>query len=96
MGPRQVRPLRERAIQLADTKLRVDSEELGVGTEIDAEDLLGLESSDTNWDIQGEVRLGDKHQLFGAYTDFVRENSRRIEREITNRYEGRTAKQGDW
>lgn len=66
-----------------DTKLRVDSEELGVGTEIDAEDLLGLDSEDTNWDVQGEIRLGRKHVLSAAYVDFIRENSRRIDRDIT-------------
>ena len=66
-----------------DTKLRVDSEELGVGTEIDAEDIFGLDSEDTNWDIQGEIRLGRKHVLSAAYADFIRENSRRIDRDIT-------------
>lgn len=66
-----------------DTKFRVDSEELGVGTEIDAEDFLGLDTEDTNWDIQGEIRLGRNHVLSGQYADFVREHSRVIDREIT-------------
>ena len=66
-----------------DTKLRVDSDELGLGTEIDAEDLFGLDSETTNWDLEGEIRLGRKHVLSAAYADFVRDNSRRIDRDIT-------------
>ena len=66
-----------------DTKFRVDSDELGVGTEVDAEDFLGLDSEDTNWDVQGEIRLGRNHVFSGQYADYVRENSRVIDREIT-------------
>lgn len=65
-----------------DTKLRVDSELLGVGTEVDAEDFLGLDTDDNNYDITAELRFARKHRLAGSYSNFNRDQSREIDREI--------------
>jgi hypothetical protein len=51
-----------------DTTARVDSEELGRGTEIDFENDTGLERNDTELVIGGYYRVGRRHRIdFGAF-----------------------------
>lgn len=55
-----------------NTSLRVDSEELGIGTEIDLEDDLGFDSSKFDFRGFGYYRLGKRHRITFGYFSLAR------------------------
>lgn len=61
-----------------DTELRFDSERLGVGTVLDPENTLGIDSEDTTYRIDAFWRFGStrRHQLELHYYNADREGSR--------------------
>jgi hypothetical protein len=65
-----------------DTNIRVDSSELGQGTEFGFERDLGLDATDSLARYEAAVRIGDRHRLSLTYFDATREKSARIERRI--------------
>jgi len=65
-----------------DTNIRVDSRELGQGTEFGFERDLGLDSTDSLARYEAAVRIGDRHRLSLTYFDAAREKSARIQRTI--------------
>jgi hypothetical protein len=70
-----------------DTAVRVDSETLGTGTEIDLEDDTGLDRDKTDLMLDGYLRLGRRHRInFGARF-LSRGTSIRIDEEIRFRDE---------
>lgn len=65
-----------------DTTIRVDSRELGQGTEFGFERDLGLDSTDSLVRFDAAARIGDRHRLSLTYFDATRSESSRIERRI--------------
>lgn len=65
-----------------DTNIRVDSVELGRGTEFGFERDLGLDSADSLARYEAAVRIGDRHRLSITYFDATREKTARIRRAI--------------
>ena len=65
-----------------NTTLRLDSEELGIGTEINLEDDLGLESERGDFRLQGFYRFNPRHRIQFGYTRWKRDAERVIDREI--------------
>jgi hypothetical protein len=65
-----------------NTTLRLDSDELGIGTEIDMEDHLGLESERGDFRLQGFYRFNPRHRIQFGYTRWKRTAERVIEEEI--------------
>ncbi|MGI9238171.1 MAG: hypothetical protein ACR2QZ_12285 [Woeseiaceae bacterium] len=65
-----------------DTKGRVDSETLGLGTVIDAEDDLGLDSSDTVARLDGYYRFNPRHRIDFSIFDLSRDATGTIDQSI--------------
>ncbi len=65
-----------------DTDTRLDSETLGKGTEIDFENDLGLDSSDSVVRIDGHYRFSQKHRVNFSVFDLSRDSSATIQRDI--------------
>jgi len=65
-----------------DTKGRVDSETLGLGTVIDAEDDLGLDSSDTVARLDAYYRFSARHRLDFSIFDLSRDATATIDEPI--------------
>lgn len=65
-----------------NTNTQLDSESLGKGTEIDFEDDLGLDSSDTVFRLDGHYRFNQKHRLNFSVFDLSRDSSAAIQRDI--------------
>ena len=65
-----------------NTQLRVDSEELGVGTEIDLEDDLGFSTRKFDFRGGGYWRLGVRHRITFGYFSLARNSTKVIEEEI--------------
>jgi hypothetical protein len=65
-----------------DTNTQLNSETLGKGTEIDFEEDLGLDSSDTVFRLDGHYRFNQKHRLNFSVFDLSRDSSATIQRDI--------------
>lgn len=65
-----------------NTATRLDSDALGPGTDLDLEDDLGLETSQTVFRVDAYVRLGERHRLDFSYFDLSRDASKTIVRQI--------------
>jgi hypothetical protein len=65
-----------------DTNVRVDSRELGQGTDFSFERDLGLDSSDSLARYEAAVRIADRHRFSVTWFDATREKSARIQRTI--------------
>ena len=65
-----------------NTTMRLDSEELGIGTEVDLEDDLGLESDRGDFRLRGFYRFNPRHSIQFGYTRWERTAERVIDREI--------------
>jgi hypothetical protein len=65
-----------------NSQLRLDSEELGIGTTIDMEDDLGLDSNRGDFRFQGYYRFNPRHRIQLGYTRWKRTAERVIDREI--------------
>lgn len=65
-----------------NTTLRVDSETLGTGTEIDLEDDFDTDTSTFVGRIDANWRMGKKHELDFSIFDLSREGTRVIDRDI--------------
>jgi hypothetical protein len=68
---------------ILNTKIRIDSERLGVGTELDAEDDLGLEKTKLQPRASFRWRPGRKHELEGGFQFAERSAEKQLERTIT-------------
>jgi hypothetical protein len=66
----------------ADSAIRLDSEGLDLGTEIDFEDDLGFDDSEVLPSLGLELQLGRRHRLMASWQDLDRESSTRIVRDI--------------
>jgi hypothetical protein len=64
------------------TRLRLDSETLGVGTELELEDDLAVDDKTGVARLDGVVRFGGRHAFAMSYYDITREGTRNISREI--------------
>ncbi len=69
-------------LQSFETTLRLDSETLGKGTEINLENDLGLLDGQDNFRIDGTLRMADKHRLDFGYVSWNRHNTRVIDEEL--------------
>jgi hypothetical protein len=69
-------------LQAFETTLRLDSETLGRGTEIDLESDLGLMKDQDNFRLDGAFRMGRKHRIEFGYVSWNRSNSHVIDEEI--------------
>ncbi len=58
-----------------DTNIRLDSDRLGIGTEINLEDDLGLDEAATSIDLKFEWQVARRHRLFVSYLDLSRSDS---------------------
>lgn len=56
-----------------DTKLRVDNNTIGTGTEVDLENDLGFSESETTFWLGGYWRFAAKHRLIAGYFQFDRD-----------------------
>ena len=65
-----------------DTKTRIDSPTLGIGTEIDFEEDLGLESDDSVFRLDGHFDIAARHKLLFSAYDLSRRSSKVINEEI--------------
>lgn len=65
-----------------NTTLRVDSEDLGVGTEIDLEEDLGFSSKKFDFRGFGYYRLGKRHRITFGYFSLVRNSAATIDTTI--------------
>ncbi len=65
-----------------DTNLRVDSDELGLGTEIDLENDLGFNTRKLDFRGLGYYRLGKRHRITFGYFSMSRNSSKTIDRDI--------------
>jgi hypothetical protein len=65
-----------------DTNLRVDSEELGIGTEIDLEKDLGFNNRKLDFRGLGYYRLGRRHRLTFGYFTMSRNSTATIDEDI--------------
>ena len=64
------------------TRLRLDSETLGVGTELELEDDLAVDDSTGVARLDGVLRFGRRHAFTMSYYDITREGTRSISRTI--------------
>jgi opacity protein-like surface antigen len=64
------------------TTARLDSETLGVGPEIDFEDLLGFDADTRNARLDAFIRLGKRHQIRLGYISLSRTATLNINEEI--------------
>lgn len=64
------------------TTARLDSETLGLGTEIDVERVLGLDADTRNGRLDGYLRLGRRHQLRLGYVSLGRTASVTLQDQI--------------
>jgi hypothetical protein len=64
------------------TRLRIDSETLGTGTEFELEDELAVEDSTRVGRLDGVLRFGRRHALAMSYYDITRQGTRNIAKEI--------------
>jgi hypothetical protein len=64
------------------TRVRIDSETLGIGTEVELEDELAVEDSTGVGRLDGVLRFGRRHALAMSYYDITREGTRSIVRDI--------------
>jgi hypothetical protein len=69
-------------LEAFETTVRLDSETLGRGTEIDFENDLGLKKDQNNFRLDGTFRLARKHRIEFGYTSWSRDNRRIIDTEI--------------
>lgn len=65
-----------------DTKVRLDSTVLGVGTEIDLEDDLGFDDSGSELRLEGAYLIGHRHQLRLGYFRMPRDAATTIRFDI--------------
>ena len=65
-----------------DTNIRVDSDTLGVGTEIDLEDDTNLDRNKTEANLSGHISFGRRHRLEYGAVLFRRSASTTIDRQI--------------
>jgi hypothetical protein len=65
-----------------DTNTQLNSDTLGPGTEIDFEDDLGLDSSDSVFRLDGHYRFNEKHRVNFSIFDLSRDSSATIQRDI--------------
>ena len=65
-----------------DTNIRVDSDTLGVGTEIDLEDDINLDRNKTEANLSGHISFGRRHRLEYGAVLFRRSASTTIDRQI--------------
>ncbi len=65
-----------------ETDTQLNSDTLGSGTEIDFEDDLGLESSDSVFRLDGHYRFNEKHRVNFSIFDLSRDSSATIQRDI--------------
>jgi hypothetical protein len=65
-----------------DTNTQLNSETLGKGTEIDFEEDLGLDSSDTVFRLDSHYRFNQKHRLNFSVFDLSRDSSATTQRDI--------------
>ncbi len=68
---------------ILNTSIRIDSERLGVGTELDAEDDLGLEETEIQPRAAFRWRPGRKHELEGGFQFAERNAEKSLDRDIT-------------
>ncbi|MGI9260534.1 MAG: hypothetical protein ACR2QR_00790 [Woeseiaceae bacterium] len=66
-----------------DTKTRIDSQAFGFGTEIDFEDDLGLDSSDSVFRIDGHVDIATRHKVLFSIYDLSRRSGKVLEDDIS-------------
>lgn len=64
------------------TELRLDSEELGLGTTIDLEDDLGMESDRGDFRLNGYYRFNPRHRIQFGYTRWKRTAEKVLDEEI--------------
>lgn len=64
------------------TTLRLDSEELGLGTEIDLEDDLGMKSDRGDFRLNGFYRFNPRHRIQFGYTRWTRSAEKVLDEEI--------------
>ena len=64
------------------TTVRLDSETLGLGTTIDLEDALGLQTDTRNARIDAYIRLGKRHKIGIGYISLTRNATFTINEEI--------------
>jgi hypothetical protein len=65
-----------------NTELRLDSDDLGIGTEIDLEDDLGLESDRGAFRLDGYYRFNPRHRIQFGYVAWSRKAERVLDEEI--------------
>jgi hypothetical protein len=66
----------------SETALRLDSEVLGLGTEIDFEEDLDFDASHVVPGVALELQLARRHQLSASWSDLDRESSLALRRDI--------------
>ena len=64
------------------TNTQLNSDTLGLGTNIDFEDDLGLDASDTTFRVDGYFRFNDRHRLDLSVFDLSRNASKAIQKDI--------------
>ncbi|MFW2373154.1 MAG: hypothetical protein ACN4GM_08535 [Gammaproteobacteria bacterium] len=65
-----------------NTKIRIDSKALGAGTQISAEDDLGMEKKTTASRLDFHFRFNQHHRLDSTYYDLTRKSSNLIDKTI--------------
>ncbi len=65
-----------------DTDTRLDSDTLGTGTEIDFEEDIGLDRSDSVFRVDGHYRFRQKHRANFSVFDLSRDSSAAVQRDI--------------
>lgn len=65
-----------------DTTIRIDSQNFGVGTELDVEDVLGIEDEQENFDLGFQWHLSRRHEVFAAWSTYQRDGQRQISRQV--------------
>jgi len=69
-------------LQAFETTLRLDSETLGTGTEIDLERELGVQKDQDNFRVDGAFRMARKHRIEFGYVSWNRNRTRVIDEEL--------------
>jgi hypothetical protein len=69
-------------LQGFETTLRLDSETLGTGTEIDLERDLGVLNNQNNFRLDGAFRMGRKHRIEFGYVSWNRDSIEVIDIEL--------------